>query len=77
MSVTEVGLLTVPGVSVKPPDDAPWGIVRLDGMLTSLGDAVRAMVTPPPGAADVMFTVHVSVDGGVTVSELQEKPFKP
>jgi hypothetical protein len=74
--VTGVALLTVPGVSVKLPDDAPCGIVRLAGMVTSLGDALSATVTALV-ASDVMFTEQVSVAGGVTLTELHEKPSKP
>ncbi|HTS78219.1 MAG TPA: hypothetical protein VMG40_18545 [Bryobacteraceae bacterium] len=46
-------------------------------MVTSLGDALRVTVTPPLGAPDVRFTVHVSVEGGVTLTELHENPFNP
>ena len=45
-------------------------------MVTSLGDALRATVTPPLGAADVRVTVHVSVEGGVTLAEVHERPFR-
>jgi hypothetical protein len=46
-------------------------------MVTSLGDALRVTVTPPLGAAEVRSTVHVSVEGGVTLTEPHENPFNP
>lgn len=77
VNVTDVGAVTVPALSVNVPEVDPCGMVRVDGMPAPAGDEVSVTVSPPLGAAEDNWTVHVAVDGGVIDTELQENPFKP
>jgi hypothetical protein len=74
--VTGVFVVTVPPLTANVVAMAPCGMVTLDGSVASAGDELRAMVAPPLGAADVMATLQVAIDGGVMDTALQENPFR-
>jgi hypothetical protein len=72
-----VEVVTLPAVALKVAEFPPCGIVIDNGRVTSPGDALRAIVAPPLGAACVRDTVQENPASDRTDVELQEKPFKP
>jgi len=74
--VTDVGLVTVPALTVNVAELEPCGIVTLAGKLAPAGDELRATVIPALGAAEVMDTLHVAVEGGVMETELHVNPLR-
>jgi len=51
-------------------------MVTDDGMPITAGEADKAMVAPPLGAAGVMATLHVALAGGAREFGVHVKPFK-
>ncbi len=72
-----MGTPTFPAVTENVPELTPAGMVTDPGMFTSAGDCVRVIVAPPLGAFAVKVTVQSDDAGGVIVTGLHEKPFKP
>ncbi len=76
VSVTGVGVVTLPAVTGKVVEVAPCGTVTVGEMLTSAGDELRLMVAPPLPGAVVSATEQVDPADGLIEIGLQVKPFK-
>jgi hypothetical protein len=71
--VTDVAVVTVPAVTGNVAEVEPCGTVTLAGTLATNGDALRPIVAPPLGAADVRATVHVEPADGERLVGVQER----
>ena len=75
--MTGVGVVTVFAVTENVVDVAPCGTETVEARLTSAGDALRLIVSPPLPAAEVRATVQLETVGGAIDTGLQLKPFSP
>lgn len=75
--MTVVCVVRLSAVTENVVEAEPWGIVTVDGIVTSAGDELRLMVAPPLPAAAVSATVQVDPVAGLTATGVHEKPLRP